>query len=997
MNKKQLWLLGAGIVLVLSSVFVLRKAEESNFDDRTSRYMANRAFEKTEGVNGYKEWLRKRIINPATGNIDNKAVLSARTKAQAVINKVNASRASVTIDDWTELGPYNHGGRTRALLIDQANPNRVFAAGVGGGLFKSENKGQYWERIAEIEDFLTTTALCQDQEGNFYVGTGESLYFPNNSSYAGSGSGGLPGNGIYKGTVAEDGSIAWAHLEETAPAGSRLTSANDDWSGVNELVAHPVLVNTVYAATMGGIYMTTDGGLTWSKAEGSPSSMITDIAIGTTAEGEVMIHATSSSNYYICSDDFNFVRSTENSGFPTIGSRAEVQVAPSDANYVYISNADNSGLLEGFYQSKDAGTTWTVITKGGSDFFEPFGQAGASGQGDYDNVIGVALDDPEEVYFGGVTLWKWTPETGVDKIAYNYDVGDGRFYVHSDMHGIVGDPTDSNALYFTNDGGVFASYNRGQWFTHLNAGYKTMQAYDATVGPYGEVIAGFQDNGTHVIDVPSKTSKDVYTSSTLINGGDGGEVAWSFINPNALFVASQYGAIKRSSNRGISSNDFYDDNAAPDQTLVGESWQFADFVTPFKLWENLNTGTYYDTTISQVLPTNAAIDSLGINQDPRLDTVVTELKNQSFFYAGLRGGIWMTKDALNFSIDPVWYKVSNFGSTVTPTSIEASNNGNTIWTSTDNGRIYRTTNLLQANFGYRFDGKLKYSTSGDSSVEVTGSRFWADSVGIENATITVPGASGIITSVNIDPNNEAHVIVTYGGYGGSGKRIWESTNAMDSIPSWTDISGDIDNWPVYDAVVDIESSNRIFVATEFGVFQTENTNGGSTSWTFVGPSKVATFALDQVSISDSLNGLSQTGTSHTGAILVAATHGRGIWATNYDICEIYQLSDEECSIALNVNDDNLEDISLVMSNKVSVYPNPVVSQATINLVTTDRSDINISAYNLSGALVYEQIYTNQSKGHLSFDIDLADVPDGIYILNTTVNGKVFKNKLIKLN
>ena len=49
---------------------------------------------------------------------------------------------------------------------------------------------------------------------------------------------------------------------------------------------------------------------------------------------------------------------------------------------------------------------------------------------------------------------------------------------------------------------------------------------------------------------------------------------------------------------------------------------------------------------------------------------------------------------------------------------------------------------------------------------------------------------------------------------------------MDSIPSWTDISGDIDNWPVYDAVVDIESSNRIFVATEFGVFQTENTNGG---------------------------------------------------------------------------------------------------------------------------------------------------------------------------
>jgi len=124
-----------------------------------------------------------------------------------------------------------------------------------------------------------------------------------------------------------------------------------------------------------------------------------------------------------------------------------------------LANADNNGFLEGFYRSTDAGLNWEVITKGGSDFFEPYGQprsaTNTNGQGDYDNVIGITADNPEEVFFGGVTLWKWTPEEGINKVAYNFSLADDRYYVHSDMHGIVADTTDANLIYFTNDGGVF--------------------------------------------------------------------------------------------------------------------------------------------------------------------------------------------------------------------------------------------------------------------------------------------------------------------------------------------------------------------------------------------------------------------------------------------------------------------------------------------------------------------------------------------------------------
>ena len=80
-----------------------------------------------------------------------------------------------------------------------------------------------------------------------------------------------------------------------------------------------------------------------------------------------------------------------------------------------------------------------------------------------------------------------------------------------------------------------------------------------------------------------------------------------------------------------------------------------------------------------------------------------------------------------------------------------------------------------------------------------------------------------------------------------------------------------------------------------------------------------------------------------------------------------------------------------------MFPNPVVSDATINLVVMDRSNVEIKVYNLSGALVLAEQYDNQNKGHLSYSIDMNGQKAGIYVVNTTVNGKVYQNKMIKLN
>ena len=52
-------------------------------------------------------------------------------------NKINSSRYSdrLTEVNWEERGPNNIGGRTRALLIDPSNSNKLWGAGVSGGLW----------------------------------------------------------------------------------------------------------------------------------------------------------------------------------------------------------------------------------------------------------------------------------------------------------------------------------------------------------------------------------------------------------------------------------------------------------------------------------------------------------------------------------------------------------------------------------------------------------------------------------------------------------------------------------------------------------------------------------------------------------------------------------------------------------------------------------------------------------------------------------------------
>lgn len=145
---------------------------------------------------------------------------------------------------WTELGPGNIGGRTRALVIDPVRPTTMYAAGVSGGVWKSVDAGARWRWISDELSHVGVSALALDPTDPkvLYAGTGESFLL------------GVRGNGIYR---TADGGETWQHLASTGN--------NADFYFVNDIVVSRGDPRRVYAATRTGVWRSLDQGATWTR------------------------------------------------------------------------------------------------------------------------------------------------------------------------------------------------------------------------------------------------------------------------------------------------------------------------------------------------------------------------------------------------------------------------------------------------------------------------------------------------------------------------------------------------------------------------------------------------------------------------------------------------------------------------------------------------------------------------------------------------------------
>ena len=153
---------------------------------------------------------------------------------------------------WRNVGPFR-GGRVSAVTGVIGTPGTFYAGFPGGGVWKTTSAGQTWYPIFDdVKEVSSVGAVevAPSDPNVLYVGTGDMI------------SGGTidRGNGVYKST---DAGKSWQHLglETTRHIQTIAIDPHDP-----AIVLVGALGDALHKSDARGIYRSTDGGRSWTKA-----------------------------------------------------------------------------------------------------------------------------------------------------------------------------------------------------------------------------------------------------------------------------------------------------------------------------------------------------------------------------------------------------------------------------------------------------------------------------------------------------------------------------------------------------------------------------------------------------------------------------------------------------------------------------------------------------------------------------------------------------------
>ena len=905
-------------------------------------------------------------------------------KVQNQLKSFDNSRELGTLE-WAQLGPDNFGGRTRAILFDNrdAGAQTVYAGGVTGGLWKSENVGATWSKVNNPTYNLFVSCMTQDTDGNIYVGTGESFAAETMSGISEFGISGFMGQGIFKSTDGENFTL----LENTKPD---YNNNESNWAFINE-VAVDQSNGKLFAAANSGLMYSTDGGSTWTVAKDTAGTELTMNAMDVQVSADGAIVACIDNMGYISpSGDVNafITRSTGDSiSLPVddIG-RIEFAFSESDPSVVYASIADGSGDLEGIYLSEDKGVTWRVVLPG-SPAVNIF-----LGQGVYDNAITVFPNDPYRVLVGGVNAWEGVKvqETGLyswNGISTGFVPDFSPNYLHVDHHTYVFRPGTNNSFLVGTDGGVSlgVSETDGYTFERSNRSYYTTQFYRIGVsGRLNFVTGGAQDNGTILITGEGNTERE----GEEIYPGDGVATVVSTINQNVLVVsepANELDFIFRSEDAGVNySNQF----------IGGLSLGVNAFLTPIALWESFNNpnsrdSVMYHAKVNIAAGTSVQVQSANSDQ-PFYYTIPQDLNMgdsmpiqdivSSRLFIATFNKVYMTKELHNFGKTPEWFEIANFysGFVGSPQCLGYSADANHIFVGTRDGKLYRISNLALA---------YNYDRADVNSPECI--------VSTQEIPLTIPGTGDpitqVVTSIAVDPQNPENVIVTLGNYGNDHYVLY-SENALDEVPVFESRQGNLPAMPVYSSVIEMSDNKLGIIGTEHGIFVTENIMASNPVWikedTDMGSVPVFQLVQQRESrVADTItlvNGnevikIVYPGTDNYG-VLYASTFGRGLLR-----CNLFRKP------VVGIDDNPAQNETRFL--EMEVYPNPVSEYTTFEFEAGNNDIAEISIFDLSGKMIINSSQQVQ-KGMNKINLNLGSLNAGSYVVQLVIGTDIYTHKII---
>ncbi len=506
-------------------------------------------------IGSKRAWELSRLKDPATGKVPHNIKVYEREFAKKLPGALTPffknSDALLSDDGWMQRGPYNIGGRTRALAIDinDQTENTIIAAGVSGGMWRTTDGGQNWAKTTKPDQLHSVSCLIQDSRpgktNNWYYGTGE--LWGNSAD--------ISGDGIFKST---DGAKSWNIIQGSS------TNHPESWDSPLDYVWKLVLnhKNTVQdeliaAVGLGGIYRSTDGGENWKNVlggSGNSYSLFTDVNISqngvlyaTLSQKSVGTANSSVKGIYRSTNGIDWTNITP-ANFPANYNRIVSAISPSNENIVYfITETPDYGKLtrnmsgDSMYHSLYKYTYISGNGSGDGGFWEDRTENIPSkgdvrhqfnSQGCYNLVAAVKPDDSNVLMLGAVNLDRsvdgFLTSTNTKLIGGTCPDNTCIYFYrypnhHSDVHALNFSSLDPNILFSGSDGGIHKTLNclsdNVEWIS-LNNGYYTTQFYSiamnkAIAGDY-RLLGGLQDNGT-LLSLENNTN--YHWTHTIFNDG----------------------------------------------------------------------------------------------------------------------------------------------------------------------------------------------------------------------------------------------------------------------------------------------------------------------------------------------------------------------------------------------------------------------------------------------------------------------------------------------
>ena len=901
------------IIICLISFFSCQ-----NIKDSSSFFPSENPIERVE-------WDNQRMSDPATGKIPNNI-----RKKELTFAKTLPKATSFSKNNWVSRGPYNVGGRTRAMCLDILDENTILAGGASGGMFRSTNGGQSWNMTTDPGQEHRISCLTQDRrvgkENIWYFGTGE-----NRGSYLGDVS--IYGNGIWKSI---DGGLSWDSLPITTS--NTPTVLDGDFDFMFSLKTDPSndSLDVVYAATRGDIYKTEDGGVNWLKQLGGPNNnyyQYTDVEVATNGTA----YATISSN---CVDkglwrtaDGQTWKNITPPGFSPSYSRVEIGISPSNENVVYFIAAETSGYGQ-YSETFFNGSTWTSLWKyeylsgdgtgAGGQWFDlslslPAGNISSfdnfNAQGSYDLLVNVHPSDTNIVIIGGTNLWRSTDGFRSDSntsIIGGYlqgsREGNGNWgsYTnhHPDQHEIIYLPSNHDVMFNGNDGGVYKTLNvfkdSVDWIS-LNNGYNTTQLYTATISkvPNSTVMhAGLQDNGCRVTFSANPNS----TWKMPFNGD--GMLAGIADNEEDFYMAIQRGVLYKMKldNTGAQMAFQRMDPASCDSTNY--------------MWKN---------------------------------PLAMDENNDNIIYWAEKNKLWRHN-----SLNSIPYNSSNlkddYGWDYFSDSLQTQLQISTISTSTD------PANILYFGTTSKYMFRIDDAHIGDPPATL----------------LTGPptGSNSYTHDIAINPSNADEIICVYSNYS-----VYSLFHSLDGGQSWNKIAGNLEQNPSGSgngpscrtaAIIPFDNDTLYLVGTTVGLFGTRDLDGENTVWQQIGAQEFGSTIVEDIKYRSS------------DGLLVVATFGNGVYQINLTSPNILLYSDND----------------LVDDFKMNIFPNPTRDNLNLSFNTINSNNYQWIIFNEIGAKVSQSKANNYFSTAVNEQISVGDLKSGLYFISLIIEGNVITKEFI---